>query len=95
MSDKITSFNALNHPNIYSSIRIRSYENPYNLVFKIQVHDFNEYGDLNEKRIATGYYKVNKSLLENDLVEVDLSLIESNLAIGSLKSIYFKVYFNF
>ena len=40
----------------------------------------------NEKSIATGYYKVNKYLLENDLIEIDISLIDANMAVGSLKS---------
>lgn len=58
-------------------------------MFQVVVYDYNEFGVLNEKSLATGYYKVNKSLLENDLVEVDLSLIDSNLAIGSLRSNYY------
>jgi hypothetical protein len=56
-------------------------------VFQFLLCDYDQFGLLNkEKPVAIGYYKVNRSLLENDLIEVDLSLINSNFAIANLKS---------
>lgn len=86
MNDRITHFNSLNVANAYSSIRFRSYEEPSNLLFQFLIYDFNQFGLPNEKPVATGYYKVNRSLLENELIEVDLSLIDSNAVMGSLKT---------
>jgi hypothetical protein len=87
-SDKVTPFNAINLSQVYTSVRFRSYEKPSNLVFQFLLCDYDhQFGLLNkEKPVAIGYYKVNRSLLENDLIEVDLSLINADCAIASLKS---------
>ncbi len=83
---KMSSFNALNERNVYSSFRFRSYEEPTNIIFQISVYEFNESGVMNENYLATSYYKINKSLLENSLIETDLSLLNSHQIVGSLKS---------
>lgn len=83
---KMTKFNALNSPNVYSSFRFRSHEKPTNIIFQISIYEFNDSGVLNEKQIATSFYKVNKSLIENCLIDIDLSLLDQQQIIGSLKA---------
>ena len=92
LNGKMTKFNALNDPNVYSSFRFRSYEKPINIIFQISIYEYKDTGALNETFLATSYYKVNKSLLENSLIHIDLSLISSHQIIGSLKSIQFEIY---
>lgn len=54
------------------------------------MHELEEDGRLSEKKpVATGFYKVNKYLLENSLVEVDLSMMNANQIVGTLKSTIF------
>jgi hypothetical protein len=50
------------------------------------LHEIDDDGKVGEKIIATSYFKVSKALTENSIVEVDLSLLNSNQIIGSLKS---------
>ena len=52
----------------------------------MNVHEFDENGVLNDKVIATGYYKVNKTLMDNSMIETEISLMNSNLMVGCLKS---------
>lgn len=43
-------------------------------------------GKVNEAKCrATGYYKVNKSLIDNSVMDVDVSLLSSNQIVGSIK----------
>lgn len=55
------------------------------------MHVIDEEGRIDEKQppIATGYYKVNKYILENSLVDVDISLMSANQMVGTLKSMDF------
>ena len=55
-------------------------------LFQINLYEIDDDGKLNDKIIATGYYKVTKPLLENSLIDIELSLLSSNQIIGSLKS---------
>jgi hypothetical protein len=48
----------------------------------------------NGKIVATSYLKANKNLLENSVMDFELSLLNSNQMIGSLKSIY-ELYWHF
>lgn len=86
INGKSTKFNALNHSNVYSSFRFRSYEQPTNIVFMITIYEFNNMNIIRDKPVATSYYKVNKSLVENCLIDIDLSLLDAQQIIGSLKA---------
>jgi len=44
-----------------------------------------EDGRQNGKHLATSYFKVNKSLIDESLIECDLSLLDSNQIVGSLR----------
>ena len=57
------------------------------------MHEFDENGVLNDKVIATGYYKVNKTLVENSMIETEISLMNSNQMVGCLKSRDFPSFF--
>lgn len=86
VNDKRTKFNAFNLPNVYSSYRIRTHEIPSDLLFQINVYELDEYGKPSDKYLATGYFKVNRLLLESSIMEVDVSLLNSNQIVGSLKT---------
>lgn len=85
-NNKNSKFNALNDSNVYSSFRFRSHENPTNIVFQINIFEVKESGAICDQTVATSYYKVNKSLIENCLIDIDLSLLDSQQIIGSLKA---------
>jgi hypothetical protein len=55
-------------------------------LFQFNIHEIEKDGSLNENYIATGYFRVNKSLLDNSIVEVDISLLNNNQISGTLKS---------
>ena len=84
-NNKNSKFNALNDSNVYSSFRFRSHDNPTNIVFQINIFEVKESGAICDQTVATSYYKVNKSLIENCLIDIDLSLLDSQQIIGSLK----------
>jgi glycerophosphocholine phosphodiesterase GPCPD1 len=84
--EKNTAFNAFNNADVYASYRIRTFEKPTDLLFQINVYEFEENGTLNDKTIATGYFKVNKALLDNSVIETDISLMNSNEMVGCLKT---------
>lgn len=86
LNNKMSKFNALNNSNVYSSYRFRSHENPTNIVFQINIFELDEMDKISNKIIATSYYKVNKSLIDNCLIDIDLSLLDSQQIIGSLKA---------
>lgn len=84
---KMTKFNALNNSKVYSSFRFRSYEQPTNIVFQINIYEFDDSGFIDrQKLLGTCYYKVNNSLIENCLIDIDLSLLDGQQIIGSLKA---------
>lgn len=56
-------------------------------LFQVNIHEIDENSKINEKYLATGYFKVNKSLIDNSLLEIDMSLLSSNQIVGSLKGI--------
>jgi len=71
---------------VYSSFKFRSYENPTNIVFLINIYEFNDSnGKKYEKLVGSSYYKVNKALLNNCSVDIDLSLLNGSNILGSLK----------
>jgi glycerophosphocholine phosphodiesterase GPCPD1 len=86
ISETKTTYNAFNGPEVYASYRIRTFEQPKDLLFQINVHEFEDNGVLNDKAIATGYLKVNKALLENATIETEISLMNSNQMVGCLKA---------
>lgn len=55
-------------------------------MFQINVHELDEFGKQSEIYLATGYFKVNKTLLESSLTEVDVSLLNTSQIVGSLKA---------
>lgn len=59
----------------------------YFKLFKINLYELEEDGRMNEnKLLATGFYKANKYLLENSLVDIEVSMMSANQIAGTLKS---------
>lgn len=54
-------------------------------LFQINIHELDEFNKPSEKYLATSYFKVNKSIFESSLIEADLSLLNANQIVGSLK----------
>jgi hypothetical protein len=81
---KIPEFNAINDRSVYSNYRFRSYENPLNLIFQMSIFELSEDRTV-EKFMGSCYYNVNKSLLQNSIIETEIPLIDLNQVIGSLK----------
>ena len=82
----MNEFNAFNDPNVYSSFRFRSFEQPTNIIFQLNIYELKSNGSVSDKLVATSYYKVNKALTENCLIDIDLSLLKDQQVVGSLKA---------
>jgi len=62
---------------------------PTNIVFLINIYEFNETSEKKyEKIVGSSYYKVNKALNSNCAIDIDLSLLNGADVLGSLKGWY-------